>query len=312
MSDQEEPRIARIPADIDREDRILAGFTARQLGILGLAGLILAVIWSAGLERIPLPVLVGVSIPIAAASFGIAVGRRDGLSLQAWLVAALRFAASPKAFTGAAAASSPPRWITTATAPEVTLAVPAPLRAPARGITETGVIDLGPDGHAGIAACTTVNFTLRTPSEQNGLVAGFARWLHTLDQPAQILVRAHRVDLAERAAQLHTDAAGLPHPALEAAARAHADYLTALSTSREVLHRSVLVAARASTSERALRTVAHTCAALAGIGVDAVLLDGPAAARTLAQVADPYQPDPLVDPRSLAAPNAVITGGQPT
>jgi hypothetical protein len=51
-----------------------------------------------------------------------------------------------------------------------------------------------------------VAFGLRTPAEQNGLVAGFARWLHSLDGPAQILVRAQRVDLAHLADRLNVQA----------------------------------------------------------------------------------------------------------
>jgi hypothetical protein len=124
------------------------------------------------------------------------------------------------------------------------LPLPAPLRLPAMGITDDGLIDLGPDGTTALLAASTVAFGLRTPGEQNGLVAGFARWLHSLDGPAQILVRAQRVDLTEAADRILAQAPGLPDPALEAAARAHAAFLDTLAAERDLLHRQVTVAVR--------------------------------------------------------------------
>ncbi len=43
---------------------------------------------------------------------------------------------------------------------------PAALRLPAEAVTDTGVIDLGKDGVAVVAVCSTINFGLRTPAEQ--------------------------------------------------------------------------------------------------------------------------------------------------
>ena len=128
------------------------------------------------------------------------------------------------------------------------LPLPAPLRLPAKGITADGLIDLGPDGTTGLVAASTVAFGLRTPAEQNGLVAGFARWLHSLDGPAQILVRAQRVDLTDLADRLLSRAPSLPHPALEEAARSHAAFLDDLAARRELLHRQVTVAVRSTRS----------------------------------------------------------------
>ena len=68
----------------------------------------------------------------------------------------------------------------------------------------------GPDGTTGLVAASTVAFGLRSPGEQNGLVAAFARWLHSLDGPTQILVRAQRVDLSYLAERIETRAAWLP------------------------------------------------------------------------------------------------------
>jgi hypothetical protein len=85
---------------------------------------------------------------------------------------------------------------------------------------------------------------LRTPGEQEALVASFGRYLHSLTAPVQILIRAQRLDLSVQIAELREQAGGLPHPALEAAAREHADYLAQLAQQSELLRRQVLLILR--------------------------------------------------------------------
>jgi hypothetical protein len=121
---------------------------------------------------------------------------------------------------------------------------PAALRLPAEAVTDTGVIDLGKDGVAVVGVCSTVNFSLRTPAEQESLVASFGRYLHSLTAPVQVLVRAERLDLSGQIAELREQAGGLPHPALEAAAREHADYLDQLRRATDLLRRQVLLILR--------------------------------------------------------------------
>src|SRR6185437_13974171 len=150
-------------------------------------------------------------------------------------------------------AHPPPAWVQTTGSRDERI-MPAPLRLPARGITGDGLIDLGPDGTTALVAASTVPFGLRTPGEQNSLVAGFGRWLNSLDAPVQILVRAQRVDLATLADRIHDRAPGLPHPALEAAALAHVGFLDDLATQRELLHRQVTLAVR---DTRGPRHTAH-------------------------------------------------------
>jgi hypothetical protein len=180
------------------------------------------------------------------------------------------------------------------------------LRLPAKGITADGLIDLGPDGTVALVSASTVAFGLRTADEQNGLVAGFARWLNSLDAPVQILVRAERVDLAVVADRILECAPGLPHPALEDAARSHAAFLDDLAAQRELLHRQVTIAVRdrrgpGHTVHRAVEAVR----ALAGCEVTASVLDAPQAAVRLAGCFDPTAAPP---PVGLAATTAVIHG----
>ncbi|MEU7753628.1 PrgI family protein [Micromonospora sp. NPDC049171] len=288
----EAPMRARVPADIERPDRIAFGMSGRQVVILAVTGLLLYAAWTAVATLVhPLVFFLG-AMPIAAGAFSLAVGRRDGIPLDAWVLAALRHRRSPRRLVPADGPVTPaPAWVATTAGPGDQLPLPAPLRLPAKGITGDGLIDLGSDGTTSLVAASTVAFGLRTPGEQNGLVAGFARWLHSLDGPAQIVVRAQRVDLSYLADRFLAAAPGLPHPALEEAARAHVAFLDDLAGQRELLHRQVTVAVR---SRRGAQHAAHHAAevvrALGGCEVPARVLDGPDAAVRLAVSLDPTAP----------------------
>jgi len=284
--------VARVPGDIERADKIAFGLTGRQLVILTVTGLLLYTAWTALATVVhPLVFLAG-ALPIAASAFLLAVGRRDGISLDNWVLAALRHRRSPHRLVPADGPVTPaPAWVNTTAGPGDRLPLPAPLRLPAKGITADGLVDLGQDGITGLVAASTVAFGLRTPAEQNGLVAGFARWLHSLDGPAQIVVRAQRVDLTYLADRFLTVAPGLPHPALEEAARSHVAFLQELAGQRELLHRQVTVAVR---SRRGPHHTTHQAAeavrALAGCEVPAQVLTGADAAARLAASLDPVAP----------------------
>ncbi len=288
----EAPLRARVPADVERADRIAFGMTARQLVILTVTGLVLYAAWTALVRVVPPLVFAACCVPILGAAFFVAVGRRDGLGLDVWLLAALRHRRAPQQLVPSEGPITPaPAWVTTTRGPGDRLPLPAPLRLPAKGITPDGLIDLGSDGTTGMVAASTVAFGLRTPAEQNGLVAGFARWLHSLDGPAQILVRAQRVDLTHVADRILAQAPGLPDPALEDAARSHARFLDDLAARRELLHRHVTVAVRSTRSPgHTAHQAAETVRALSGCEVAATVLDPVAAAATLAGALSPSAP----------------------
>jgi hypothetical protein len=204
----------------------------------------------------------------------------------------------------------------------------APVELPAIGVSEAGVVDLGADGLAMVAVASTVNFALRTPIEQQSLVASFGRYLHSLTAPIQVLVRAHRLDLSGQIAQLRNSAAGLPHPALEHAAREHAEYLTDLARTTELLRRQVLLVLRedlrapgrtgatpdAETSRgggrraaeaRLVRRIGEATDLLAAAGITVTVLD---AGQATAVLAASCNPDSLITPTpGLAGANDVIT-----
>jgi PrgI family protein len=243
-------------------DRVLGPLTARQLAILAAAGAVLYLIWAATRAFIPIPVFLAFAVPVGAASAMLALGKRDGMPMDKLLVAAIRQRVAPRHRVAAPEGVRPaPAWLTPDTdrttgqtagrrkgskgrtgQPEQVS--PSALRLPAEAVTETGVVDLGADGLAVVAVASTVNFALRTPNEQEGLVASFGRYLHSLTAPVQVLVRTERLDLSAQIAELRERAGGLPHPALEAAAVEHADYLVQLGQQSDLLRRQVLLVLR--------------------------------------------------------------------
>ncbi|GLZ30835.1 hypothetical protein Lesp02_30240 [Lentzea sp. NBRC 105346] len=246
----------RIPADVDREDRVIGSLTARQLLILAVTGIVLYGTYTVIRAFVPLAVFLIVAIPIGAVAAFLALGQRDGITLDRLALAALRQWMSPQHRVTAPEGIRPaPEWLTnhvdvssrgnTKRKQSAGAVVsPAALRLPAEGVTDTGVIDLGKDGVAVVAVCSTINFGLRTPAEQESLVASFGRYLHSLTAPVQVLIRAERLDLSEQIAELREQAGGLPHPALEQAAREHAEYLDQLGRATDLLRRQVLLVLR--------------------------------------------------------------------
>lgn len=240
----------RIPADVDREDTVWHGLTARQLLILASTGLALYALWSATRTVLSLAVFAVLALPVAAATAALVLGRRDGLPLDRLLLAALRQRLTPRRHLAAPEGLHPaPAWLTAAATPDPqdtggAQAGAVPLHLPAQNIAATGLVDLGQDGVALVAECTTVDFALRTPAEQDALTAAFGRYLHSLTTPVQLLVRAERLDLTAAIAELRAQAPALPHPALQSAAEDHADFLTQLAHDHDLLRRQVLLVLR--------------------------------------------------------------------
>ncbi|MCW3818603.1 PrgI family protein [Micromonospora sp. DR5-3] len=304
----DEPYRARVPADVDAPDKVLYGLTFRQLAILAVAALALYGAWRALHDLVPVPVLVGTAVLFAGLAFGVAVGRRDGLPLDVWLLAAVRHARAPRALSTTDTTSKTPDWVQ---APASAVTLPAPLKLPADAIDDGGEIRLG-GARAAMVAATSVNLALRTPEEQAALVDTFGRWLNSLSTPTQIVVSAQPVDLHSAARTLAQTAEALPHPALADAAADHARFLDDLATRRDPLRRQVLIVTSTSAGERgeraARRRAENTVRALSGLGVTTRALDGAAVTAALASAADPYRPP---RPGGLAAPDTVITSPTP-
>lgn len=268
-----------MPADVEQPDKIVAGLTARQAGILAAVTIVLWAAYTTLGDLVALPVLAAVAIPVIAVALLVSLGRRDGVSLDRWLLAAVRHAAAPRRHvpaTGAPVGGGQGRG------------APAPLPSPVAAVGDDGVVDLGGDCVV-VLACEPVNFSLRSPGEQAALVAALARWLHAASHPVQILVRCTPVDLSPVLDRLVAAAPALPHPALEAAAVGHARFLAELAAGREILHRDVLVAVRGPRAQ-VTHAAAQAASALAAAEVRARQLDAREVTQVLAACADPYAP----------------------
>ncbi len=289
----------RIPADVDRPDKLLAGLTARQLAILAVAAVALWAGYAATRHLVPPAAYGAVAIPVGAVAALLALGRMEGVPADRWVLAAWRHRRSSRRLVPAPeGVPAAPAFLAKAAGPHPP-ALPAPLRLPLAGIGANGVVDLGPDGLAVICRASAVTFGLRTPAEQEALVAGFARFLSSLAEPVQVLVRAEPLDVRPAICALLDAAPGLPHVALERAARDHAAFLADLAASRDLLRREVLVVLRQPAGQanaegngagRLLRRAAEAVSALSAAGVSLSVLDGADAASVLGRSLDPAGP----------------------
>lgn len=305
----------RVPADVNRPDTLLAGLTARQLVVLGVVAAVLYAAYTATRAVVPPLAAVAVGAVVAGSAFAVVTLRRDGVGADQLILAAARYLRGPRRLVPQPAAPVP-AWAGLPGQPPL-----GRLRLPAAGVDGDGVLDLGAEGAAVTCAATTVNLRLRTPAEQDALVAGYGSWLNSLTGPVQIVVRADRVNLDPLITELQDGAAQLPDPALEAAALAHAEFLAQLAEGRDLLRRQVLIvirepippgtsgrAGRQAARTRAVQRCAETTAALAAVGLRVDVLDGPAAAAVLVTAADPTGP---AAPAGLALPGSTITGPDP-
>ncbi|MEU6572574.1 PrgI family protein [Streptomyces sp. NPDC046805] len=291
------PYSTRIPADISRPDRLLGPFTARQTAILAVAALVLYGGWWATRPFMAPLAYVVLVIPIVGAVAALALGRREGIGLDRFLLSALAHARTPKRRVHAPEGVPPLPAVTPGRWARATGPPPAAMRMPYDGITGEGVLDLGREGKAALATCSTVNFELRSTAEQQGLTAAFARWLNSLTGPTQLLVRCHRIDLAPLADTLQQEAAALPHPALEQAARAHADFLADLATGGNLLGRQIVLVAREEAAAPGMRRhagegrvrqrLAEAARALTGAEITVTPLDAEQSAELVSAACNP-------------------------
>src|SRR5262249_9312208 len=103
----------RIPADVDREDRLVANLTARQVLILTVTGLLLYGTWTLTRAVLPTAVFLLLALPVGAVAAVIALGSRDGISLDRLLAAAVRQRLQPRYRVAAPEGiGEAPAWLT--------------------------------------------------------------------------------------------------------------------------------------------------------------------------------------------------------
>jgi hypothetical protein len=297
----------RVPADVDMADRIFAGLTARQLLILGGHGLLMVLLYIALGEGLPLPLFVVAAVPIALVGLLWATTSPEGTTWERIGLAALRDFRKPRRRVLAPEGLEPgPEWLVGSEE------AVAPLELPVQNTAPDGHVDLVTEGVAVLCRASSLNFALRSEAEQLALVEGFARLLNALDAPVQFLVRSNRADLRAIVDALEERAVGLPHPALEDAAREHAAFLRSLASRRDVLERQVLVCFReprgGSAGESVSRLdhrVEEAAVLLRGMGIRLDRLDGEDATDLLIRASDPESAPP---PRGAVLGNEPVEG----
>ncbi len=317
MSSDNQPVEARIPAAFDAPDRVLYGLNARQVAILATVGALLWLTYHALPSSISPVAFAIAALPIGGTATAMALGRRDGISMDRWLTAALVTARSPRWLVAApAGVPGAPSWAPQVRpgpasrtslgrrAPAAMVSV-SPLRLPAHSIDEAGVVDV--DGaRIAVTAATTVNFDLRSAAEQHALVDGMGRWLNSLSQPVQIVISTRRVDMYSLAEQIDDRLDALPHPALADAAAGYAQFLRELAADRDPLDRRVLIAHQVrphTDASVARRAAEQTARALTGLGAATGVLSGGLVTDALVAACDPWRNVGT----GRATPNAVVT-----
>jgi hypothetical protein len=255
-------------------------------------------------ERLPLPVLGIVAVPVGLVGLLWATTSPEGTTWERMALGALRHVTKPRRRVLALEAiPEPPAWIRERQAL-------APLEFPVSAAPD-GHVDLGAEGAVAISRASSLNFALRSETEQEALIDGFGRLLNALDAPVSFLVRSNRADLRGLIEGIEERSVGLPHPHLEAAAREHAAFLRSLAARRDVLTRQVLVSFREPRQEddesgsRLAHRVEEAAALLRGLGVRLVRLEADEAARLLMVASDPEAVPP---PANVELSTDVVEG----
>jgi hypothetical protein len=283
----------RVPAHVDKADRIFAGLTARQLAIFGAHGLVLLALYAVLGERLPLPVLGLVAVPVSLVGVLWATTSPEGTTWERMALGAVRHFTKPRRRVLAPeAVAESPAWLPHGGAL-------APLAFPAAPTADSHV-DLGTDGAVVICRASSLNFALRSEAEQEALIEGFGRLLNALDAPASFLVRSNRADLRGLIRGIEERSIGLPHPHLEAAAREHAAFLRSLAARRDVLSRQVLMGFRepgiadGESSSKLGHRFEEAAALLRGLGIRLIRLEADESATLLTVASDPEAEPPPV------------------
>jgi hypothetical protein len=153
----------RLPADVEMEDRLAWGLTARQLVILVLTALLCYGVFAAARSALALPIAAALAAPFAFLGVALALGRRDGLTGDRLALAAARhMTQSPRRVSApdglpAALAEAPDQ-------PGVSL-----LRVPVKAILQSGVVELADGTSALLISAGGTSWALRSEEEQAAL-----------------------------------------------------------------------------------------------------------------------------------------------
>jgi PrgI family protein len=278
-----------LPSDVELEDRLAFGLSARQLAILVPTALAAYGLFALAGSRLPLPLAAAAAVPVALAGAALALGRRDGLSGDRLLLAAGRHLAMPRRRVLA------PQGLPAPLPGAPARPALAPIDLPVRNVLRSGLVELaGGGGFRLLLRARGTSFALRSAEEQAALVEAFARFLNALSEPVAILVRSEPADLGEQVGELERSAPQLPHPALRRAAAAHADFLAGIAEAAQRRETLLVLSSQEQqpgVAQAALeRRAAEAAELLRSAAVEVGVLPGEEAAALLARAFDPPGP----------------------
>ena len=288
-----EPTISarvRLPADVELEDKLAFGLTARQLCLLGATALLAYGLYTVTARALPPPVAAALCAPVAIVGTVLALGRRDGLPADRLARLALRYFTTPRRRLLA------PDGIASPLPGEPRRTAAAPLDLPVRTIYRSGLVEFGDGGHCVVLRAASGSFALKSDEEQAALVEAFGRFLNGITDPVAIYVHSEPVDLNERADALEQTAQLIAEAELAEAASEHARFLRELPADGELRRREILLLlctrAREAASARVTleRRARETTELLRAAGVELSQLGGEQTAALLARAFDPPGP----------------------
>lgn len=282
----------KVPADVELEDKLAFGLTARQLAVLAGTGVCAYGAYLLLGRLVPAPAALAAPVLVLACGLLLALGRRDGMSGDQLALAACRYLRAPKRRVLAPDGLPAPltrRSRTSRTKSAATLDIPV------GRIFRNGLVQLSDGGHCLFVEALASSFELRSPLEQQAFVDCFARFLNSRAEPIQLTVRSEPASLSGHAARLEHAAAGQPKE-LAAAACEHAVFLRELAHRSRLLRRRIVIVlgSRQRDPELAVaslsREAAEAAEILAGAEVALRPLHGEQAAALLAASLDPPGP----------------------
>jgi hypothetical protein len=276
----------RVPADIDLEDRLAFGFTAKQLAILAATGITAYGAYSLVAPLTLMPVAIATAVLVTAAGFALALARRDGLAGDQLALAAARFLIEPKQHTLGAKPGRYPR------APRQPRA--AALDIPVRRILRSGLIERRDGAHCQLIEGSGSSFELRSPEEKAAYAEALGRLFKSLADPLQIRVGSEPVNLDRLAEQIRSNTAGIG--GLRQSGAGLARFLRELGETGDLRRLRVVVVLGSRERDAQLaqlalaRRTGEAAELLRGAEVELHALDGEQAGRLLATTLDAPAP----------------------
>jgi hypothetical protein len=160
-------------------------------------------------------------------------------------------------------------------------------------VLRSGLVQLNGGGFCLILRARGASFALRDDEEQAALVEAFGRFLNSLADPVEIVIRSEPIELAPLLDRLREQATVLPGAALRKAAEGHLRFLGELAVREGVRRREILLVLtthlrdRTTAGDALHRRAEEASGILRAAGVDLTPLDGDQAVALLARALDP-------------------------